>query len=141
MRTSQSRLGRLALRAGIATTAGAAVVVAGTATPAFAADVALTISPTTGTFGTATSITVTGTGYLASITSPVSRFVSPGTATCPTTLGAVSGTNIAATSTTKGGDDNTATVVAPTTLPAGAYKICVYASSSSTPATPPAPSP
>jgi hypothetical protein len=104
MRKSEPGAGSRLLRAGIAAAATAAVVVAGTATPALAVSVPLTLSATAGPTGTATKTTASSTtAWLTGLTAPVVNFSIPicplvynGTAvTTPTaTTGNITGATI-----------------------------------------------
>ncbi|BFU43575.1 IPT/TIG domain-containing protein [Krasilnikovia sp. MM14-A1004] len=129
MRKSQRRAGAYLLRAGIATTAVAAAVIA-SSTAALAADVVVTFSPTSGTVGGGNSITVTGTGVYTSVTTPGARLTSA--TTCPTTLGTTSSAgNFIATATKTDANSGTVTVPAAVAL-AGTYRVCLYAGTTST---------
>ncbi|GAB7041708.1 MULTISPECIES: IPT/TIG domain-containing protein [Catenuloplanes] len=139
MRKSQPTSGRRLFRAGLATTAVAAVVLAA-APPALAAlsvNVAVTLSPPSGPVSGGTTVTANATNLLTDVVTAPSlqaevRFV---TATsCPTTLvSAVAGSNIAATSPTKINDDSM-TFVTPATLAAvpTTYRVCIYGVASGT---------
>jgi IPT/TIG domain len=129
MRTSTSTRSRLT-RAGIATGAVSATLLFTTAVPAFAADVAVTPSPTTVGFGGGGQITVTGTNVFLNITAPGARFVAA-SGTCAGTYGSTSATNPAVAITKNSGDDNGGTITAPN-LALGEYKICLYAGTAST---------
>jgi hypothetical protein len=116
--TTRSRL----VRAGLATGAVATVLLA-SPMPAFAANVAVTLSPTTGPTGAATSITASATGFLTGITNVQARFST--LATCPTTFGTTTATNVAIPATKV--DNDTATLASPTTVIAPAtYRVCFY---------------
>ena len=128
MRKSHSGTRSRLLRAGIATTATAALVVGAAAVPAYAADVAFGISPSSGQIGGGTVITATGTGVLTSITTPGARVVAS-TATCDATYGLTSTTKVAVTVSKT--DDNTAAITAPV-LDRGTYKFCLYAGTAQT---------
>ena len=122
--STRSRL----LRAGIATTATAVLVVGAAAAPAYAVDVAFAVSPSTGQYGGGTTVTATGTNVLASITTPGARVVAS-TASCDATYGLTSPTKVAVTVSKT--DDNTASITAPV-LAIGAYKFCLYAGTTQT---------
>jgi hypothetical protein len=124
MRKSQPRTGTRLVRAGLATAAAGAVVVAGAPTPASAANMAFTISPTSGPLGANTVITVSATGLLTGVTTPTARFVLNATV-CPTTLGATSTTNLAAAAAAKTTDD-AGTVTSSNALGLGNYRVCIY---------------
>lgn len=125
MRTSQTSARARLIRAGLATAAVTAVVVTGTATPAFAADVEVTVSPTTSQVGGGNTLTISGTGVFTGITAPSARFVLGASATCPTTQAAATTASPAATVTKT--SDNGGTVVVPSLPTAGTYKLCLYA--------------
>ena len=124
MRKSEPRTGRRSLRAGIAVAATAAAVMAGTTLPAWAA-VNGTLSTNTGPVGGGTSVTLSTTAGFAGMTTAKARFA----ASCPTTFGTTSPTNLDAT-VTLAGNTNDATATVPS-LAAGTYKMCVYASATS----------
>jgi hypothetical protein len=117
----------------LATAAAVAVVVAGSQSPVFAANLPFTISPSSGPLGGNTAITVSATGLLTGVTTPVARFIANATSstTCPTTLGSTSTTNLAAASATKTNDDS-GTVTATNGLGLGNYRICIYNGSATT---------
>jgi len=129
MRKSTSTRSRV-LRAGIATGVIAAAVLA-TGTPAYAADVEVTLTPTTGPSGGGNTIAVAGTGVFTSITAPGARFI-PSTANCPAgtaTIGAPTATSVAATVTKT--NDNSGTVVVPA-LGVGTWKLCLLNNTTAT---------
>jgi hypothetical protein len=116
--TTRSRL----VRAGLATGAVATVLLA-TATPAFAVNTPMTLSPTTGPTGGGTAITATGTALLTGITNVAGRFTTA--ATCPTTFGTTTTANpvVAVTKV----NDTTATFTSPSFVVAPAtYRVCLY---------------
>jgi hypothetical protein len=130
MRKSEARTGPRLIRAGIATAAAAAVVVAGTGTPAFADDKAFAFTPTTAPIGAATELTTsTVTGLMSGISSPGARVVAS-TATCATTYGTTSATNLAVPADDSSAD--VATITVPAELALGTYKVCLYAGTTPT---------
>jgi len=122
MRKSQPSTGARPWRAGLVVAAAAATAVAGLAAPAYAADVAVTVTPTQVVTGSV--ITFTGTNVLSGITAPGGRFVAS-TGTCPATYDGTSGGTAASTLTKT--DANGGTITVPSGLTAAAYKICLYA--------------
>ncbi|MEU8238589.1 IPT/TIG domain-containing protein [Actinoplanes missouriensis] len=122
MRKSQPRTGFRPVRAGVAVAAtAAAVVVAGTAAPAYAATG--TMTPNVGPIGGGIDVTVTSVGAFATLNGEAKgRFVAS-TANCGTTFTTTT-TGIATVAIQ---DDDTATVTIPA-LAAGTYKACIYAS-------------
>ncbi|WP_033342359.1 IPT/TIG domain-containing protein [Catenuloplanes japonicus] len=133
MRKSQPTTGRRLLRAGIATGAVAAVLLAA-APPALAASTAVTLSPPTGPTTGTNVITASGPGLLTGISTPATtteaRFVA--STTCPATAGTVTATNIKATSVAAGTsptDDLDITVPVLAAVPT-TYKVCIYGSGS-----------
>ena len=132
MRKSEPRTGSRALRTGIAVAATAAVVVAGTATPAFAVVPALTQSVYSGPASGA--ITVSATNFLSGVTTPAAFFTVATTCVDPYATSTVAA-SLTTTATIAKVDDSTATVTVPSSLSLGAsgatkaYKICVYAGS------------
>ncbi|GAB7049692.1 IPT/TIG domain-containing protein [Catenuloplanes indicus] len=136
MRKSQPTIGRRLLRAGIATGAVSAVLFAA-APPAFAANIAVTLSPNAGPVNAATTITATGTGLATDSTTSAMidvRFVTA--TTCPTTNGSPSATSIAATGVTR---DSANAVTFTTPNPLGTapatYRVCIYGVTTGTPGT------
>jgi hypothetical protein len=129
MRKSQSTTGFRPLRAGIAVAATAAAVVAGTSTPAFAADVAVTVTPAQVPSAGGTVLTVSGTNVFNGITAPGARFVA-GTAACGTAYTTTPVVGTASGTVTKTGTD-AGTVVVPSGLTPGSYKLCLFADTSS----------
>ncbi|MFI5491550.1 IPT/TIG domain-containing protein [Actinoplanes sp. NPDC051859] len=129
MRKSTSTRSRLT-RAGIASGVIAAAVLA-TATPAYAADVEVTLTPSTGPINGGNTIAVAGTGVFTSITAPGARFI-PAANSCPagaTQVGAASASSVAATVTKT--NDNSGTVVVPT-LAIGNWKLCLLSTTATT---------
>ena len=132
MRKSEPRTGSRALRTGIAVAATAAVVVAGTATPAFAVVPALTQSVYSGPASGA--ITVSATNFLSGVTSPAAFFTVATSCVDPYATSTVAA-SLTTTATIAKVDDSSATVTVPSSLSLGAsgatkaYKICVYAGS------------
>jgi hypothetical protein len=125
MRKFQGRTRARILCAGFATTATVAAAVAMTASPAFATDQAVTVSPPAG--GLSGTITVTYTGFLTSVTTPYATINTGGCTAhyqVPTT--GIIGATISKTSAD----------VASITLPAGltygtngaskAYSVCIF---------------
>jgi len=125
MRTSHLSTRARLIRAGLATAAATVVVVAGTATPAFAADVEVTVTPTTSQVGGGNTLTFSGTGVLTGITTPSARFALGASAVCPTTQAAPTAASPAGVVTKT--NDNGGTVVVPPLPTAGTYKLCLYA--------------
>jgi hypothetical protein len=125
MRKSQPSTGVRPLRAGLVVAATAVTAVAGLAAPAYATDVAVTITPAQAITGTV--VTFAGTNVLSGITAPGGRFVLS-TATCPTAYNGANGGTAAVTLVKT--DANGGTVVVPA-LAAGAYKLCLYADATS----------
>ncbi len=108
------------VRAGLATGAVATLLLS-SATPAFAADVALTLTPATGPVGGGNTVSASATGFLTGVTTVGARFST--LTTCPATFGTTSATNMLATATKV--DNDTATVVVPA-VGLSAYRICFY---------------
>jgi hypothetical protein len=133
MRKSKSRTGIRSLRTGVAVTATAAAVVAGTATPAFADDKEITtLSPNPVVVGAGSTVTAGVAGLTTGVTTPFARLISgDNSISCPAAYGTAvtSGPSIAATAARVAGTDNSATVVVPATTPPGSYRVCLYASS------------
>jgi len=124
MRKSQSTSGIRPLRAGIAVAATAAAAVVGLAAPAYAADIAVTLTPTQAPTAGGQVVTFTGSTVLTSIATGVAgaRWVAS-TATCGGTYDIGGGTTGGVATKT---DANSGTVVTPA-LAAGSYKLCLYA--------------
>jgi hypothetical protein len=121
MSKSTSTRSRVLLRAGLATGAVAALLL-GTASVAFAANPTIVLSPTSGPVGGGTSVVGTLTAFNTGFATPSVRLTT--LATCPTTLGAATATNLAATVT--GSDNNTVTFTTPV-IGLGTYRTCFYA--------------
>ncbi|XVU23492.1 hypothetical protein ACQPZJ_40550 [Actinoplanes sp. CA-054009] len=126
MRKSHSQTGNRPLRAGIATAATAALVVAGTASPALAVAVDGTLSANVAPLGGGVSVTLTATGAFSGITAASGRFSAT---TCPAQFGSTSTSNPAITTTIPANPANTVTLAVPA-LAANTYKACVYGVSS-----------
>jgi len=125
MRNSRTRTGIRPWRAGVAAGATVAAVVAGLASPAYAAvDIALDV--VTGPVGGGNTVVATGTGVVASVTSPGARFVSGASTACPATYGTALTGSLNATA-TKGADDNTVNITVPAVVIGTVYGVCVYA--------------
>ncbi|MGA5302434.1 IPT/TIG domain-containing protein [Nucisporomicrobium flavum] len=122
MPKSTSTRSRLA-RAGIATGVIAAAVLA-TATPAFAADVAVVLSPTTGPTGGGNTVTFSGTGVFTGSATYSGR-LTPSGGSCAAAPGTSNTTTNVAVAVTRVGNDNDGSFIAPA-LPIGAYKLCLY---------------
>ncbi|UQU66937.1 IPT/TIG domain-containing protein [Couchioplanes caeruleus] len=122
MRKSTSTRSRLT-RAGIATGVIAAAVLA-TATPAFAADTAVVLSPTTGPTGGGNTVTFTGTGVFTGSTTYSGRLI-PGAGSCAAAPGTANTTTNVTVAVSKVGNDNDGSFIAPS-LPVGAYRLCLY---------------
>ncbi|BEL12325.1 hypothetical protein Q0Z83_105160 [Actinoplanes sichuanensis] len=132
MRKSQSRTGIRLVRSGVAVAATAAAVVAGTANPAFASDLAFTsVSGTPMVVGAGGTFTGTVTGLTTGVATVFGRLVtgSDNTVSCPAAYGTAvsSGPNIAVTAAKVSGNDNSATFTIPATTPPGSYRACLYA--------------
>jgi hypothetical protein len=143
MRKSQSSTGSRRLRAGLATGAAAAVVIAGTATPAFAASAPLTLSSTAGSTAGGNTITASSTtpaAYLTGSTTPVTWFSIP---TCVATYTAAASTAAVPSSNTVGNVISASTrklsntkatilvpalLVVPNTVTSTKYNVCTYSS-------------
>jgi hypothetical protein len=121
MSKSTSTRSRRLLRAGLATGAITAILLA-SATAAFAANVAVTFSPTSGPAGGGTSVTATGTGAFPAANTFLQGRMTTGT--CPATFGTTSPTNptFAVTRLT----NDTASFTTPPHLVPGSYKVCIY---------------
>jgi IPT/TIG domain-containing protein len=125
MRNSRTRTCIRPWRAGVAVVATTAAVVAGLASPAFAAvDISLDVN--TGPVGGGNTVVATGTGLLTGVTAPGARFVPGATTACPATYSTALTGSLSATA-TKGGDDNTANIVVPAVVLGTNYGVCVYA--------------
>lgn len=139
MRKSRNKSGFRPLRAGVAVGATAAAVIAGTAIPAYAGTYVLSTSQVAAvTGGTVVHFTGTSTAFdaPASTTDLAVRFITPTTATCPTTYSGTSATT-GATTVSAGlataGSATDAYVTAPAGLVAGtSYALCLYATNSTT---------
>ncbi|MCO8273175.1 IPT/TIG domain-containing protein [Actinoplanes sp. TRM 88003] len=102
--------------------ASAAVVVAGIAAPAYAANTAVTANPAVGPVGGGFTTTLSGTGAFPAASASVLAGRTTTSTTCPTTYG-TSGTTVTATRTNDNAADAT---VADQTLAAGTYRLCIY---------------
>jgi hypothetical protein len=121
MSKSMSTRSRVLLRAGLATGAVAALLL-GTASVAYAANPTVVLVPTSGPVGGGTSVVGTFTAFMTGFPTPQVRFNTA--ATCPTTAGAVTATNMAATVTNVTNDAVTFTTPV---IGLGAYRVCFYA--------------
>lgn len=145
MRKPLSSTGSRWLRAGLATGAATAAVIAGTALPATAAAAALTLSASAGPAAGGNTITASSTtaaAFLTGVTAPVTTFSIP---LCQTTYNTTASTAVAVSSATVGNilasgsgtkkvSNSKATILIPAlTVVSGAtstkYNVCVYASS------------
>jgi hypothetical protein len=131
MRKFQGRTRTRIMCAGFVTAATVAAAVLAAAPPALAVSIPLTVAPAAG--GLTGTLTVTGTGFLTGVTTPVAYF---STATCADPVGVVGGRPATVAAITKS-TDNSATVTIGTGGAALAlnsnqsqsYNLCVYASS------------
>ncbi|HET6483528.1 MAG TPA: IPT/TIG domain-containing protein [Actinoplanes sp.] len=125
MRKSQSTSGIRPLRAGIAVAATAAAAVVGLAAPAYAADVAVTTTPTQASTAGGQVITFSGTNVLNLIADATAgaRWILS-TATCGAAYDTANNGTAGGTATKS--DASSGTVVLPA-LALGTYKLCLYA--------------
>ncbi|MEV4709259.1 IPT/TIG domain-containing protein [Actinoplanes sp. NPDC049316] len=121
MRKSTSTRSRLA-RAGIATGVIAAAVLA-TGAPAYAADTAVVLSPTTGPTGGGNTVTFTGTGVFTGSTVYSGRLI-PGAGTCAVAPGTANTTTNVTVAVTKVDNDNGSFVVP--NLAVGSWRLCLF---------------
>jgi hypothetical protein len=143
MRKSQSNTGSRRLRAGLVMGAAAAVVIAGTATPAFAAPAPLTLSSTAGSTtggNTITASSTTAAAFLSGVTAPVTWFSIPAcvqtytsAASTPATPSSATVGNVISTATKKLSNTKAtivvpALLVVPNTVTSTKYNVCTYAS-------------
>ncbi|GAA0510635.1 hypothetical protein Ade02nite_46010 [Paractinoplanes deccanensis] len=130
MRKSQPKTGNRPLRAGIATAATAALVVAGAAGPAYAVAVDGTLSTNAAPLGGGVTVTLTATGAFTGLVPGTvgGRFIA-GSATCDLLYGTTTTAKPAATVTIA--NANEATIAVPS-LAAGTWKACVFGATTGT---------
>ncbi|MDR7280395.1 beta strand repeat-containing protein [Catenuloplanes atrovinosus] len=132
MRKSQPTIGRRLLRAGIAAGAVSAVLLAA-APPAFAANVAVTLTPNSGPVTGGTTVTANATGLLTGIATAAQIDVRLTTAaTCPATNVATSATNLAGLSITRISDDAVSFVTPNLGTAPNTFRVCIYGVTSGT---------
>ncbi len=124
MRKSQPSIGRRLLQAGIATGTVTAVLVA-MAPPAFAANLALTLSNYTGPVGGGTVITATATDFVKDVTIANTEVRFNTAVACPAAFGGVTATNVKATATKTSDSVLSITTPALGTTP-NTWRICIY---------------
>lgn len=143
MRKSRTKTGCRPLRAGIAVGATVAAVVAGTALPAYAGTFTTSTTQVAAvTGGTTLYLTGTGTAFDSPVVSLTTysdlavRFITPSTATCPTTYAGTSATSgaavVSAGLATAGSATDAYVTVPPGLVHNTTYGLCLYGTNSAT---------